>query len=58
MTNIMGGEIKEGWMSTLNESGCAPGAFIEEAGPPGGNGTKTVGDGGGYGGIYCLALSP
>jgi hypothetical protein len=48
----------ENWMSTLTEAGCAPGAFIVEAGPPGANGTKSVGDGGGYGGIYCLALTP
>jgi hypothetical protein len=46
------------WMSALDESGCAPGAFIIEAGPPGANGTKTVGDGGGYGAIYCFALTP
>jgi len=46
------------WMSALNEAGCAPGAFIIEKGPPGANGTKSVGDGGGYGGIYCFALSP
>lgn len=48
----------ENWMSALNEAGCAPGAFIIEAGPPGANGTKSVGDGGGYGGIYCFALTP
>jgi hypothetical protein len=46
------------WMSALNESGGAPGAFIVEAGPPGANGTKSVGDGGGYGGIYCFAMTP
>lgn len=46
------------WMSALNEAGCEPGAFIVEAGPPGRNGTKSVGDGGGYGGIYCFALTP
>ena len=48
----------ESWMSALDEAGCAPGAFIIEAGPPGANGTKTVGDGGGYGAIYCFALTP
>ena len=46
------------WMSALNEAGCAPGVFIVENGPPGMNGTKSVGDGGGYGGIYCFALTP
>ena len=48
----------ESWMSALNEAGCAAGAFIVEAGPPGANGTATVGDGGGYGAIYCFALTP
>jgi hypothetical protein len=53
-----GGGSMNNWMSALNEAGCAPGAFIIEAGPPGANGTKSVGDGGGYGGIYCFALTP
>jgi hypothetical protein len=53
-----GGGFGENWMSALNESGCAPGVWIVEAGPPGANGTKSVGDGGGYGGIYCFALTP
>jgi hypothetical protein len=48
----------ENWMSALTEAGCAPGIFLVEAGPPGKNGTKSVGDGGGYGGIYCFALTP
>lgn len=48
----------DNWMSALNEAGCAAGAFIIEAGPPGANGTQSVGDGGGYGGIYCFALTP
>jgi len=46
------------WMSALNESGCEPGVFIVEAGPPGANKTLSVGDGGGYGAIYCFALTP
>jgi hypothetical protein len=53
-----GGGSGENWMSALNEAGCEPGAFIVEAGGPGANGTKSVGDGGGYGGIYCFALTP
>lgn len=48
----------DNWMSALNEAGCAPGVWLIEAGPPGQNGTKSVGDGGGYGGIYCFALTP
>lgn len=64
ITNVPGGGPMgnvgsgESWMSALDEAGCAPGAFIIEAGPPGANGTKTVGDGGGYGAIYCFALTP
>jgi len=53
-----GGGSGDNWMSALTEAGCAPGIFLVEAGPPGANGTKTVGDGGGYGGIYCFALTP
>ncbi len=45
------------WMSALNESGCAPGVSIVEMGPPDPN-SNTVGSGGGYGGIYCFALTP
>lgn len=48
----------DNWMSALDEAGCAPGAFVIENGPPGANGTESVGDGGGYGGIYCFALTP
>lgn len=55
---LPGGGSGENWMSALNEAGCAPGVWIIENGPPGANGTKSVGDGGGYGGIYCFALSP
>jgi len=54
----LGGGNLNNWMSALNESGCAPGVFIVEAGPPGANGTQSVGDGGGYGAIYCFALTP
>lgn len=45
------------WMSSLDESGCAPGVSIVEMGPPDPN-SNTVGSGGGYGGIYCFALTP
>jgi hypothetical protein len=48
----------DNWMSALDEAGRAPGAFVIENGPPGANGTESVGDGGGYGGIYCFALTP
>lgn len=45
------------WMSSLDESGCAPGVNLIEMGPPDPN-SNTVGSGGGYGGIYCFALTP
>jgi hypothetical protein len=45
------------WMSALNEAGCAPGAMLIEMGPPNPS-NPTVGSGGGYGGIYCFALTP
>jgi len=49
----------DSWISALDESGCGAGYHITTAddGPPSQSGT-TVGDGGGYGGIYCFALSP
>jgi hypothetical protein len=47
----------ESWISVLDEAGCAPGvSLIEMGGPDPKN--PTVGSGGGYGGIYCFALSP
>ncbi|MDC0672386.1 hypothetical protein [Nannocystis radixulma] len=45
------------WMSSLDESGCAPGVNLIEMGPPQEN-AVTVGSGGGYGGIYCFSLIP
>jgi hypothetical protein len=47
----------ESWISTLDEAGCAPGVSLIEMGPPDPR-NPTVGSGGGYGGIYCLALAP
>ena len=46
-----------GWMSSLIESGCAPGVSLIEMGPPDPQ-SNTVGSGGGYGGFYCFALIP
>jgi hypothetical protein len=52
-----GGGSGDNWMSALDEAGCAPGInLIEMGGPDPRN--PTVGSGGGYGGIYCLALTP
>ena len=45
------------WISSLIESGCAPGVSLVEMGPPDPN-SNTVGSGGGYGGFYCFALIP
>ncbi|HEY2730436.1 MAG TPA: hypothetical protein VGK52_10870 [Polyangia bacterium] len=46
-----------GWMSALDEAGCAPGVnLVEMGGPP--KGTITVGAGGGYGGFFCFSLTP
>lgn len=45
------------WMSSLLESGCAPGVNLIEMGPPDPN-SDTVGSGGGYGGFYCFSLVP
>jgi hypothetical protein len=45
------------WISSLTESGCAPGVNLIEQGGPKENET-TVGSGGGYGGWYCFSLVP
>jgi hypothetical protein len=45
----------QNWMSSLSEGGCAPGVNLREMGGPN---APTVGSGGGYGGIYCFALTP
>ncbi|WNG41420.1 hypothetical protein F0U61_52800 [Archangium violaceum] len=44
------------WLSDHQVPGCAPGVSLVENGP--GTGTNTVGGAGGYGAIYCFALSP
>jgi hypothetical protein len=43
------------WISQLTEAGCAPGFNLVQNGGPQATGLGTVGDGGGYGAIYCLA---
>lgn len=53
-----GGRISgDHWMSALTEAGCAAGASLVEMGGPI-RSNPTVGSGGGYGGIYCFALTP
>jgi hypothetical protein len=55
-TDTLGDDINN-WMSSLTESGCAPGVNLIETGPPMPD-EVTVGSGGGYGGFYCFALTP
>ncbi|WP_437482112.1 hypothetical protein WME75_40180 [Sorangium sp. So ce1014] len=45
------------WMSAHDAAGCTPGVNLVDAGGPG-QGATSVGSGGGYGGIYCFALTP
>ncbi|WP_437590923.1 hypothetical protein [Sorangium sp. So ce1000] len=52
-----GGGSGSHWISSHDAPGCAPGVFIVEMGGPQA-GSNTVGSGGGYGGIYCFALTP
>lgn len=52
-----GGGGMNNWMSALDEAGCAAGASLVEMGGPIAS-NPTVGSGGGYGGIYCFALTP
>jgi hypothetical protein len=48
----------DSWFSLLDEGGCAPGFnLVDSAPPPPGEG-QAVGANGGYGGFYCLALTP
>jgi len=48
------------WISAHAMSGCAPGVNLTQqmGGGPGGGGDACVGCEGGYGGIYCFALTP
>lgn len=55
--SMPGGSNMANWMSSLDEAGCAPGVNLIEMGGPQ-PGSTTVGSGGGYGGIYCFALTP
>jgi hypothetical protein len=45
------------WISALDENGCAPGINLNYSSVPGGS-DGTVGGGGGYGAVYCFALTP
>jgi len=43
------------WISVWNESGCAPGATLDDFTAPD---DSSVGSYGGYGGFYCFAITP
>lgn len=47
--------MSDDWISILTEAGCAPGYNLVQDGGPDATGLGSVGDGGGYGAIYCLA---
>jgi hypothetical protein len=47
----------QSWIAEHNAGGCAPGVNLFGQGGPQ-QGDYTVGAGGGYGGIYCFALTP
>jgi hypothetical protein len=56
----MGGPVSSSstnWMSALHETGCAPGVNLAPSPPPGPEDVD-IGNGGGYGAIYCFALTP
>lgn len=56
----MGGPVTSSstnWMSALLETGCAPGVNLVPSPPPGPEDVD-IGNGGGYGAIYCFALTP
>jgi hypothetical protein len=46
------------WMSDHQVPGCAAGVNLSNTGGGGGTGSSTVGGSGGYGAIYCFALTP
>jgi hypothetical protein len=52
-----GGGGASNWISAMDEAGCGAGVGIVEMGGPN-ESNPTVGSGGGYGAIYCLALAP
>jgi len=50
------GNQSQSWIAAHDTGGCAPGINLSEMGAT--NGQPTVGSGGGYGGIYCFAMTP
>ena len=52
-----GGQGGANWMSDHKLRGCAPGVEVRNI-PGGGRGANFIGASGGYGGLYCFALTP
>lgn len=52
-----GGTGGANWMSDHTLRGCAPGVEVRNI-PGGGRGANFIGAAGGYGGLYCFALTP
>jgi hypothetical protein len=48
----------DSWISLLDEGGCAPGFNLVDSAPPPPGDSQAAGANGGYGGFYCLALTP
>jgi len=46
------------WLSVWSMSGCEAGFDLDPSTGPGVAGIYTIGNGGGYGGFYCFALTP
>lgn len=55
--DLLGNSDMNHWISALDENGCAPGYNLSDSSVPDGA-DGTVGGGGGYGALYCFALSP
>ena len=51
-----GAQDPSNWIAAHTVPGCNAGIELEQNG--GGQGTLTVGGAGGYGGLYCFALTP
>jgi hypothetical protein len=54
----MGSMGKKHWISTFDLWGCAAGLDLTDTDRNGQPGVYTIGNGGGYGGFYCFALTP
>ena len=55
---IIPGKSYKHWIYVWELFGCEAGIDLSEASMKGKPGVTTIGNGGGYGGFYCFALSP